>query len=264
VTPSGPRSFGSRRARAAWRASRSFAIVAVAVASACAHNPPATPELAAGAPLPRFCAADECAVIVSHNVDIESCECAARQYDETLGARLDLVFAVAAGGGKPQVTVGRAIGATESLQRCVVERAGGWSFPPPAGGAQRFRTGIIFAPDDHGACPPGPNASVRRATASKERIRAALAARQEEVKACYQKAAGNAAASPGRVVVTLIFNRDGRVIQAQIDEATIHDERVEACITDKAYAWLLPRPSPPGVVTVSYPYSFAADAAPTP
>jgi hypothetical protein len=234
----------------------------VAVASSCAHNQPGPLELAKGAPLPRFCAADECAVVVSHNVDIESCECAARQYDETLGARLDLVFAVPAGGGKAQVAVGRAVGSPEPLQRCVLERAASWSFPSHAAGATRFRTGIIFAPDDHGACPPGPNASVRRATASKERVRAALAARQDEVKACYQQALGSAAQPAGRVVVTLIFNRDGNVIQAQVDEATIHDERVEACITDRAYAWMLPRPSPPGVVTVSYPYSFGPDPLP--
>src|SRR5262245_2774293 len=106
-----------------------------AVAAACAHSQSSTLELAAGAPLPRFCAADECAVVVSHNVDIESCECAARQYDETLGARLDVVFAVPAGGGKAQVGIGRAIGSPDSLQRCVLERAASWSFPAPAGGA---------------------------------------------------------------------------------------------------------------------------------
>jgi hypothetical protein len=200
---------------------------------------------------------------MSHNVDIESCECAARQYDETLGARLDLVFAVPAGGGKAQVAIGRAIGTTDPLQRCVVERAGGWSFPAPAGGATRFRTGIIFAPDDHGACPPGPNAPVRRATANKERLRAALTARQEEVKACYRQAQGNEAATSGRVVVTLIFNRDGRVIQAQVDEASVHNERAESCITDHAYAWPMPRPNPPGVVTATYPFSFVPEP-PTP
>ena len=70
---------------------------------------------------------------------------------------------------------------------------------------------------------------------------------------------GNAAQSPGRVVVTLIFNRDGRVIQAQVDEATVHDDRLETCITDHAYAWSMPKPTPPGVVTVSYPYSFGTE-----
>lgn len=238
---------------------------ALALAASCAHNAAPNPELAAGAPLPRFCAADECAVVVSHNVDIESCECAARQYDETLGARLDLVFAVPAGGGKAQVAVGRAISSPNSLQKCVLERAADWSFPAPASGATRFRTGIIFAPDDHGACPPGPNAPVRRATASRERIRAALAARENEVKACYKNAPGVGAEPTGRVVVTLIYNRDGHVIQAQIDEATVHDEKVEACITDHAYDWSMPKPTPPGVVTVSYPYSFGPDApVPTP
>jgi len=242
-----------------------LAILTLAMAGSCAHSQPAGPAQPGGAALPRFCATDECAVIVSHNVDIESCECAARQYDETLGARLDLVFAVPAGGGKAQVTVGREIASTESLRRCVLERAGAWSFPAPASGATQFRAGIIFAPDDKGACPPGPNAPVRRATASKERIRAALAARQNEVKACFQQTAGTATEPSARVVVTLIFNRDGRVIQAQVDEATVHDERIESCITDRAYAWSLPKPTPPGVVTVSYPYSFGPeppDAAP--
>ena len=103
---------------------------------------------------------------------------------------------------------------------------------------------------------------MRRATASKERVRAALAIRQDEVKACYQKVLGAAATAPGRLVLTLMFNRDGRVIQAQIDEAAVHDERVEACITDKAYDWILPKPTPPGVVTVSYPYSFMTDPTP--
>jgi len=240
---------------------RGWLIAVIALAASCSHNQPAGLELPPGAPLPRFCAADECAVIISHNVEIEGCECAARQYDETLGARLDLVFAVPAGGGKPQVAVGRAIGSTDSLQKCVVERAGGWSFPAPASGATKFRTGIIFAPDDHGACPPGPNAPVRRATASKERIRAALAARQDEVKACYRAALGAGADAAGRVVVTLIFNRDGRVIQAQVDEATVHDEKVETCITDHAYDWAMPKPTPAGVVSVSYPYSFAPEPA---
>jgi hypothetical protein len=236
-----------RQRRSGWL----FAVVAIA--GACARNQTPPLELAPGAPLPRFCAADECAVIVNHNAEIESCECVARQFDETMGARLDLVFAVPPGGGKAQVAVGRAIGSTDSLQRCVLERASTWAFPSPASGATRFRTGIIFVPDDHGACPPGPNAPVRRATASKERLRTALAARQEEVKACYNGQA------PGRIVITLMFNRDGRVIQAQIDEAAVHDERVESCITDKAYAWPLPKPTPAGVVTVSYPFTFASD-----
>lgn len=241
---------------------RGWLYAAVALASSCAHSKPAGLELAAGAPLPRFCAADECAVIVSHNVDIESCECAARQYDETLGARLDLVFEVPAGGGKAQVAIGREVASPDSLQKCVLERASSWSFPAPAAGATRFRSGIFFMPDPHSACPPGPNAPVRRATVSKERIRAAFAARESEVKACYQKALGAGAEPNGRVVVTLIFNRDGRVIQAQIDDATVHNEQVEACITDHAYAWSMPKPTPAGVLTVSYPYSFAPEPPP--
>ena len=84
------------------------------------------------------------------------------------------------------------------------------------------------------------------------------------MKACVQKALGSASEPTGRVVVSLIFNRDGRVIQAQVDEATVHDPRVDECITDHAFAWSLPRPSPPGVVTVSYPFSFAPDTPPSP
>jgi hypothetical protein len=227
----------------------------------CAHKPPPPPQTAAtGEPLPRFCAQDECAAIVSHNSEIESCECASRQYDDTLGARVDLVFAVPAGGGKAQVSVGRAVSAPEALRACVLERATAWSFPAPSSGASRFRTGIIFAPDDKGPCPPGPESGVRRATAPKERVRAALAARRNDVKACYQDALGAATAVKARAVLTLMFNRNGEVIQAQVDEAAPRDERAERCITDRAYDWQMPRPSPPGVVTASYPYTFGDDA----
>lgn len=227
--------------------------------SACAHKPPPPATGPTGEPLPRFCAQDECAAIVNHNADIESCECASRQYDDTLGARVDLVFAVPAGGGKAKVTVGRAVAAPESLRECVLQRASTWSFPAPASGAARFRTGIIFAPDDSGPCPPGRNAPVRHATAPKERVRAALAAHRDDVKTCYQEALGPGVAVKARAVLTLMFNRNGEVIQAQVDEAAPRDERAERCITDRAYEWQMPRPSPSGVVTASYPYTLGED-----
>jgi hypothetical protein len=231
--------------------------------AACAHKPPPPPTTAAtGEALPRFCLADECATIVSHNVDIESCECASRQYDDTLGARVDLVFSVPAGGGKAQVSVARAVAAPETLRACVLERASAWSFPAPSGGAARFRTGIIFAPDDSGPCPPGPNAPVRRATAPKERVRAAMVAHSDAVKACYQSALGAAAAVRARAVLTLMFNRNGEVIQAQVDDAAPRDERAERCIADLAYEWQMPRPTPAGVVTASYRYTFGDDLPP--
>lgn len=242
---------------------RHLACLSLLATAACAHKPPPAPQVApTGGPLPRFCEQDECAAIVSHNTEIESCECASRQYDDTLGARVDLVFAVPAGGGKAQVSVGRAVSAPETLRACVLERAAAWSFPAPAAGASRFRTGIIFAPDDSGPCPPSPTSGVRRATAPKERVRAALAARRDDVKACYQEAQGTTTALKARAVLTLMFNRNGEVIQAQVDEAAPRDERVERCITDRAYEWQMPRPSPPGVVTASYPYTFGDDALP--
>jgi hypothetical protein len=229
--------------------------------SACAHKPlsPAAAAAPTGEALPRFCVQEECDAIVSHNTDIESCECAARQYDDTLGARVDLVFAVPAGGGKAQVTVGRAVAAPEMLRECVLQRAASWSFPAPSGGAARFRTGIIFAPDGGGPCPPGPSSPVRRATAPKERVRAALAAHRDDVKACYQEALGPGVAVKARAVLTLMFNRNGEVIQAQVDEAAPRHERAERCITDRAYEWQMPRPAPAGVVTASYPYTLGED-----
>ena len=234
----------------------SLSLLAIA---ACAHKPVPLPTGTVDAPLPRYCVQDECATVVSHNTDIESCECASRQYDDTLGARVDLIFDVPAGGGKAQVKVGRAIGTPEMLRSCVLERAASWSFPAPSGGTTRFRTGIIFAPDDSGPCPPGPNAGVRRATAPKERVRAALAAHREDVKSCYQEAMGPGAAVKARAVLTLMFNRNGEVIQAQVDEAAPRDEKAERCITDRAYEWQMPRPIPAGVVTASYPYTLGED-----
>ena len=103
---------------------------------------------------------------------------------------------------------------------------------------------------------------MRRATAPKERVRAALAAHREDVKSCYQAALGPGVAVKARAVLTLMFNRNGEVIQAQVDEAAPRDERAERCITDRAYEWQMPRPSPSGVVTASYPYTLGEDGPP--
>jgi hypothetical protein len=231
----------------------------LAIAS-CAHNaaPPAEAANAhVGEALPRFCVGDECGVVMRHNAETESCECAARMQDEALGARVDLVFAVPASGGKAEAWVGRAVSAPETLQRCLLARAAGWSFPSPSGGPTRFRTGIIFAPDEKGPCPARANAPLRQARVDKEKTRLALAARRGEVRACFEEALGRSPELAARTVVTLMLNRDGLVIQAQVDESTFPDDKIERCIVDKAYGWQLPKPSPPGVVTVTYPYSFA-------
>ena len=164
-----------------------------------------------------------------------------------------------AGGGKADAWIGRAVSLPEPLRRCLLARAAGWSFPAPAGGATRFRTEIVFAPDQNGPCPPRANAPLRRARIDKERTRVALAARRAEVKACYGEALDRSADLGARTVVTLMVNRDGLVILAQVDESTLPDEKAERCIIEKAYGWQLPRPSPPGVVTVTYPYSLAPE-----
>ena len=196
--------------------------------------------------------------MVAHNAETEDCECEARRLDESFGARVDLVFSVPAGGGAGQVAVGRAISAPEPLQRCLLAHAATWTFPAPDGGAlSRFRTGIIFAPDDKGTCARPPDAPSHQARVDKERARQALLAQRGEVKACFKEALGAAPLVQARAVVTVLLNRDGRVIQAEVDDSTVLDHKVDACIVEKAFGWTLPKPNPPGVITLSYPYVFA-------
>jgi hypothetical protein len=211
----------------------------------------------AGEPLPRYCTHEECDVVVAHNAETEDCECDARRLDESFGARLELVFSVPPGGGAAQVGIGRAISAPQALQQCVLTHAATWTFPPPGGAApSRFRAGIIFAPDDHGACARPANAPSHQARVDKERARLALLAQRSEVEACIKKGGGVSPLIEARAVVTILLNRDGRVIQAQVDDSTLPDQKIEQCIVEKAFGWQLPRPSPPGVITLSYPYAF--------
>jgi TonB family protein len=94
----------------------------------------------------------------------------------------------------------------------------------------------------------------------KEQTRVALAAQRTEVRACYAEALGRPAAGlEARAVVTLLLNREGRVIQAEVGESTPHDDLAERCVVEKAYDWRLPRPSPAGVVTLTYPFTFGRD-----
>ena len=45
-------------------------------------------------------------------------------------------------------------------------------------------------------------------------------------------------------MLTLMFNRNGEVIQAQVDEAAPRDERAERASRDRAYEWQMPRAQP--------------------
>jgi hypothetical protein len=236
-------------------------ILLAAALGSCAHNGPAASVTVAGeaAPsgeLPRYCTHEECDIVVSHNSETEDCECDARRLDESFGARLELVFSVPPGGGAAQVAVGRAISVPEALQRCVLGHAATWKFPPSGGDGARFRAGIIFAPDDHGACARPSNAPSHQARVDKERARLALLAQRGEVEACIKQGGGVSPLIESRAVVTLLLNREGRVIQAQVDDSTLPDQKIEQCIVEKAFGWRLPKPNPPGVITLSYPYAF--------
>ncbi len=229
--------------------------------SSCAHSggppPPSSTPATAGGALPRYCNESECEEVVAHNSEIEDCECDERRLDESFGARLDLVFAVPPAGGNAMVSIGRAISVPEPLRRCVLDRAATWSFAAPAGGSGTlFRAGVIFAPDDRGACARPANSPSHQARVDKERARVALLGQRGDVQACFQKVLGSPPPPGSRAVVTVLVNREGRVIQAEVDDSTLPDPKIDPCVVEKAFGWQLPKPSPPGVVTLSYPYAF--------
>ena len=162
------------------------------------------------------------------------------------------------GGGKAQVTVGRAVGAPEMLRpACSSARPPGRS--PPRRVERRASAPDHLRPRwqrTMSARPRRPRAPCDRAEGARAG-RAGRAPRRRQ--GLLPGGAGPGIAVKARAVLTLMFNRNGEVIQAQVDEAAPRHERAERCISDRAYEWQMPRPAPAGVVTASYPYTLGED-----
>jgi len=77
------------------------------------------------------------------------------------------------------------------------------------------------------------------------------------VKFCYEKQLANNPELEGKVVIRFTIGESGRVTKFDVEDTTLNNAEVEACILKRVRRWRFPQPDE-GPVTVSYPFVFTA------
>jgi hypothetical protein len=83
-----------------------------------------------------------------------------------------------------------------------------------------------------------------------------LRQRKMAIQSCYEKELKRNPTLRGRIVVRFVITPQGRAQEIDIEENTLGNEGVAACIRNVVRSWTFPF-SPSGGVTVAYPFVFA-------
>jgi biopolymer transport protein ExbD/Zn-dependent protease with chaperone function len=101
-----------------------------------------------------------------------------------------------------------------------------------------------------------PAASDKRGSLDKEIIRGVIRANIQQVKACHEAGLARGPGMAGRVEAVFTIGRTGKVVSAGMENSTLGDPEVAACIAREVRRWVFPAPSGGGIVVVRYPFSF--------
>ncbi|HJK92225.1 MAG TPA: AgmX/PglI C-terminal domain-containing protein [Polyangiaceae bacterium LLY-WYZ-15_(1-7)] len=218
-------------------------------------------------------------VLRRHERELRHCYATARREQPELAGRLLVEFEIGPQGrvGSARVTengLGHA-----ALAQCVVRRLRRWRFPhPDVGGTVRVRSPFVFAtvrrrgappdaearpPREEDATPPSrprgqlaPARPTIRGALSREVIQRVVRQHANEARYCYERRLGEHPRLAGRLVLRFVISPEGRVASASVDEDTLGDAAVGACLAHAVRRWRFPRPSGGGIVLVRYPFVF--------
>jgi hypothetical protein len=85
-----------------------------------------------------------------------------------------------------------------------------------------------------------------------ERIQEIVRSQYDRVRLCYEAGLGRDPKLTGKVAIRFLIGRDGRVRKARVEQNTLPDCAVSACIRERFKSLTFPEPVG-GVVTVVYP-----------
>lgn len=77
---------------------------------------------------------------------------------------------------------------------------------------------------------------------------------------CYREALQRSPELSGRVTLSFVIGRDGRVLRAEESEPSLPDRRARACLLEAVFELEFP-PSPSGPIAVRYPFLLSPSAA---
>ncbi len=80
-----------------------------------------------------------------------------------------------------------------------------------------------------------------------------------EVRACYERGLRERPGLAGRVIVRFVISPSGAVQGATVESSTLEAPAVDGCIAAATLRWMFPEPEGGGIVTVTFPFVFAAE-----
>ena len=78
----------------------------------------------------------------------------------------------------------------------------------------------------------------------------------DSVRGCYENALGKKSGLKGKMLLSFLIGKTGRVEVARVAESSLSDAQLEKCVVHQVRNWTFPQPANDGQVNVSYPFSF--------
>jgi TonB family protein len=95
-------------------------------------------------------------------------------------------------------------------------------------------------------------------TLSREDIERVIRRNIARIRACYEGELANTPGLSGRLVIRFVIGANGTVTTAAVEESTLNNAAMEACVVAQFRRMRFPAPEGGGVVTVTYPLVFTA------
>jgi TonB family protein len=93
-------------------------------------------------------------------------------------------------------------------------------------------------------------------TIDREGVLRVIRSKQSIIRRCYEKQLLYKKDLGGRVVVRFEIGEKGKVLSASIDQSTLNDAGVEACLKNELVTWEFPEPPANSVAEVLFPFNF--------
>jgi hypothetical protein len=246
----------------------SFALLALAACAGKAPSGPvasprATPAAPVdGGPHPSFVAralptqSGLRSVINDHGVDIQKCYQDALVEDHSLTHGEITVRVAIETSGRVQNVELQGPPEFRSLERCINERIGLWSFPPAG---EQYGTEFVYVFQGIEAnTPPAPEAAKTTAVDSgltPDMAAKYIRARLPQAKACYESSLKTNPTLAGQIVMHWTIDTDAAAQNVLVESNTMQASSVPDCLRSLIEAWRFPKP-PREHMEIRFPFVF--------
>jgi hypothetical protein len=223
--------------RAAWFAAAPLGLLVTLSGSARAGDPPPPQE--------PMSAAQERKIVEGHLGEIKACM--KKAGGDGPEGKLAIKYIILPSGKTEKAHPIDSTTGSAAMDDCFAEVFRKMTFPsgfPP----QERRYPFAFAP--------------RKADLTDQQIVDTVKAHIGDVKACYEDALKEDHELKGKLVIEFTVAQDGKVAATRKVEGTVQNQKVVACILDKAKTWPFPKPKGVGNVVFPYPFDLNPVAAP--